>query len=205
MPSPLAIRIVAILVSLVFTIASWGSTGNPDAGFLRFFSLAVFAATLAFTFWEKWVWKTRAAQLIATVPTNVNGTWRCTLTSSWVDPVTGRGIEPKKVYLVVRQDFSSATITLISNESRSRSSLARCVREDGSWVLHYIYTNEPGFSARDRSPIHHGSGVVQVIGRPSSRLLGHYWTDRQTRGDLVSDDYSKRHAEDYASASDLFN
>ena len=204
MPNPLAIRIVAIVVSIVFTIASWMSTGNPDAIFLRFFSLAVFVATLAFTVWEKWAWKTRPAQLLATVPTNVNGTWRCTLTSSWVDPVTGQGIEPKKVYLVVRQSFSSATITLISDQSRSRSSLARSVREDDSWVLHYMYTNDPGFSVRDRSPIHHGSGIVQVIGRPSFRLIGHYWTDRKTRGDLVSDDYSRRHAEDYASASGLF-
>lgn len=205
MPSSLAVRIVALIVALVFTIASWVTTGNPDTAFLRFFSTAVLIATGAFAIWEKWGWRARPAQLFAAVPTDVNGTWRCTLESSWVDPETGNGVQPKTVYLVVRQNFSSATITLISNESRSRSSLARSVQEDGSWVLHYIYTNEPDFSARDRSPIHHGSGVVQIIGRPGTRLLGHYWTDRQTRGDFASDNHSKSHAEDYISASGMFN
>lgn len=39
---------------------------------------------------------------------------------------------------------------------------------------------------RDRSPIHYGAIVLDVQGDPVKDLVGYYWTERSTRGELRS-------------------
>jgi hypothetical protein len=56
---------------------------------------------------------------------------------------------------------------------------------DGSFRVAAIYRNEPKVEVRQRSPIHYGGMLLTVQGEPPSRLEGHYWTDRNTRGDLI--------------------
>ncbi|HEY9502328.1 MAG TPA: hypothetical protein VIR01_11925, partial [Pyrinomonadaceae bacterium] len=174
------IRIIAVIISAVFVIASWITTGTPDTGFLRFFSIAVLVASIALTVWDKWVWKFGIAQRIPGVVRDVSGTWETQLESFWIDPATKERTPIKTVYIVIRQTSSRASVTLISNESKSKSSMARVIEEDGSWVLHYTYTNEPDVTVSHRSPIHHGSGVLSIVGNPAKRLAGSYWTDRET-------------------------
>jgi hypothetical protein len=104
--------------------------------------------------------------------------------------------------MVIRQTSSTASVTLISDESKSKSSLARVVKEDGSWLLHYVYTNEPRLEVRGRSPIHHGSAVLSVTGAPAKRLEGGYWTDRDSKGQLKLTKRSKKLAEDFEEAKE---
>jgi hypothetical protein len=159
----------------------------------------------AFALWEHWLWRLRVTQSVNRVPPNINGTWKCKLQSSYRDPVTDQVIEERVVFLVIRQSFSTVRVTLLSSESDSKSMLARLGEENGTWVLHYIYTNTPEYSVRDRSDIHHGSGVLKVVGRPSIRLTGGYWTDRQTRGDITSVGRDLGHADDYREAAKPFS
>ena len=205
MSNPVIIRVVAIIVAGVFFIASWVTTGSPDTAFLRFFSIAVFIASVVLVLWDKWGWRTRLAQLFRAVPTNIAGTWEATLTSHWIDPATTTAFEPKLVYVVIRQDFATVTVTLISEESISRSSLAAVVRNDDSWSVHYVYVNEPDYRRRIVSPIHHGSGVMQIVGRPAERISGKYWTDRDSKGQLSLNRRSAQRAEDFAGAEKLFD
>ena len=180
------------------------TTGSPDLTLLRFFSVAVLVASILLTAWDKFLWKLAPVQRTPRVPRDVNGTWEARLESFWVNPETGTRIPPKTVYVVIRQTSSAVSVTLLSNESRSKSSIARLVQEDGSWTLHYIYTNEPGYSVVTRSPIHHGSGVLRVIGQPATRINGDYWTDRDSKGHLHLNHRVKAMAEDYAGAVQLF-
>lgn len=204
MPSAKIIRVAIFIASAVFVGATWVATGRPDTEFLRFVSLAVVVVCGAFALWEHWLWRLRGVQSIKRVPPNINGTWRCNLQSSYRDPATNQVIEGRVIFLVVRQSFSMVRVALLSSESDSKSMLARLGEEDGTWVLHYIYTNTPEYSVRDRSDIHHGSGVLKVIGRPSTRLTGGYWTDRQTRGDITSVGHDRGHADDYQGAANAF-
>ena len=55
---------------------------------------------------------------------------------------------------------------------------------DGTYRLAAVYRNEPKLSVRDRSPIHYGAFVLDVQGDPAKDLVGHYWTDRNTRGEV---------------------
>lgn len=205
MVSGLLLRAIAIIISVVFVIASWIATGTPDTAFIRYFSLAVLFASLALTVWDKWLWKIPLVQRFPSVSRDVSGTWETQLESFWVNPDTGKRTPIKTVYVVVRQTSSRVSVTLISNESNSKSSMARVVQEDGTWVLHYLYTNEPDVTVEHRSRIHHGSGVLSVVGNPVKRLSGRYWTDRETKGKLTLERRTRKLAEDFADGQQLFS
>jgi hypothetical protein len=198
------LRVIAVIISVVFVAGSWITTGSPDTSLLSSFSIAVLVCSVSLILWDRYFWKLPPIQAIPGVARNISGTWESTLESLWVDPATGNNPDAKTVYLVIRQTSSKASVTLISNESLSKSSLARVVREEGSWVLHYIYTNEPQVDLRARSPIHHGSGVMSIVGSPVKRLSGSYWTDRDSKGKLTLLRRSAKHADDFEEGENLF-
>lgn len=205
MVSGVLLRVIAVIISAVFVVAVWVSTGSMEASFLRFFSIAVLVCSALLFVWDRWIWKLRIVQSIPGVTRDVSGTWEATLESLWIDPTTRTSPEPKVVYIVIRQTSSSASVALISNESKSKSSLARVVQEDGTWLLHYLYTNEPLVQLRHRSPIHHGSGVLSIVGSPAKRIAGSYWTDRDSKGRLTLNRRSRKHAEDYEEGIEFFS
>lgn len=200
MISIILVRAIVIIVSMVFVIGSWVTTGAPNTSPLSFFSVAVFACTILLLLWDNWVWKWKVVQAIPGVNRDLSGTWRARLESFWIDPTTGKTPAPKTVYVAIRQTSSKVSVTLISDESKSKSSLARVVKEDGSWLLHYVYANESRLEIRGRSPIHHGSAVLSVTGSPAKRLEGGYWTDRGSKGQLKLTKRSKKIAEDFEEA-----
>jgi hypothetical protein len=52
--------------------------------------------------------------------------------------------------------------------------------------------------------MHHGSTVLDIAGNPAQRLKGRYWTDRDSKGELTFTERSKKLADDYVGAMDLF-
>jgi hypothetical protein len=57
--------------------------------------------------------------------------------------------------------------------------------------LAYSYTCKPRLSVSERSIPHDGTGVFQIIEKPSLKLEGHYWTERLTKGEIILNFYSK--------------
>jgi hypothetical protein len=204
MIKPILLRTIVIAVLLVFMVGSWITTGAPNTSLLSFFSAAVFVCTLVLFAWDRWLWKLRLIQATTGVTRDLSGTWEATLESLWIDPATGTKPEPKTVYVVIRQTSSRATVTLISDESKSKSSIARVIKEDDSWLLHYVYSNEPRLELRARSPIHHGSGVLSAVGNPVERISGGYWTDRDSKGSLRLKRRSRHLIEDFEGGQSLF-
>lgn len=204
MISGILIRAIVVIVSLVFVAGSWIATGSPNVSLLSSFSIAVFACTVLLLLWDRWIWKWKLAQAIPGVSRDLSGTWEAKLDSYWIDPATGSTPDAKTVYVVIRQTSTTASVALISDESKSKSSLARVVNEGGSWLLHYVYTNEPRLELRGHSPIHHGSAVLSVAGSPAQRLEGGYWTDRGSKGQLKLTKRMKNLADDFDEAKELF-
>lgn len=200
----IVVRVVAGVVVAVFSLGTWVTSGELDVAWLSFFSAAVFVATILLACWDLWLWRIPLVQRIPGVPRSVRGTWKGTLTSFWVDPVTGERIAPKNAYLVVRQSSTLVSVKLLTDESKSSSSLASISVPDGTAVLDYLYLNRPRASVDHRSRMHHGSTVLDVIGNPAKRLEGRYWTDRDSRGELVFLNCSKKIVDDYLDAKQLF-
>ncbi len=109
----------------------------------------------------------------------------------------------KAAYLVIRQTSTTVDVRLITDESESRSTFGQVSSGSEPPTLDYLYLNEPMSSLRDRSPIHHGSASMKIVGRPASRLTGHYWTDRDTRGELDMKWHKKETADDFESSERL--
>ena len=197
-------QVVAGAVVAVFALGIWLTGGQESASWLKFFSVAVIAASAVLAAWDRYLWHLRPVQKSKNAPRDIRGTWRGELTGHWVDPTTGTSPGPKVVYLVVRQSATSVSVTLLSEESQSKSSFGVISGADSSASLDYMYLNEPNNALQMRSRIHHGSASLVVTGRPASRLRGHYWTDRDSRGDLEFDAHTRGYVEDYESAQKLF-
>ena len=198
------VQIVAAVVVAVFAVGIIVSGGKVNVQWLRFYSLAVFIAIILLTAWDRFLWHVGPVQRINAVPRDIRGTWRGTLTSNWTAPGSHEPVAPKIAYLVVRQTSTTVAIILLTDESRSASSLARVFVSDNLATLDYMYLNRPEARVEPRSRMHHGSTSLDISGRPATRLKGRYWTDRQTQGELDLQHRSRRLADDYDSAVGLF-
>jgi hypothetical protein len=204
MKQSIVTRVIVAIVIVVFVAGTWVQSGQFDLGWLKFFSAAVLVATVTLTIWDLWLWKTRLAQLVPGAPRYIVGTWQGTLTSFWVNPSTGMRPAPKTAYLVVRQTATLVSIKLLTDESRSSSTLAAISTVDGTSELTYLYLNRPDARFEDRSHMHHGSTALVLSGQPVHRLRGRYWTDRDTKGELDFTLRNRKIVDDFDEAGNLF-
>jgi len=107
---------------------------------------------------------------------DLQGTWKGTLQSTWIDPATSQKIQPKDVMLVIKQTFSNISCVMYTDESNSFSNTAQINQDDDSGIfrLSYNYTNRSKANVRDRSAIHDGAAILKVITEPEKSLEGEY-------------------------------
>lgn len=125
---------------------------------------------------------------------DLQGTWKGTLQSTWIDPATSQKIQPKDVMLVIKQTFSNISCVMYTDESNSFSNTAQINQDDDSGIfrLSYNYINRSKANVRDRSAIHDGAAILKVITEPEKSLEGEYWTSRKTTGDISVKFISKK-------------
>ena len=151
----------------------------------RPFSTVVGALLLLLVAFDLWAWRFRFLQGWFVPRPDLRGTWRVELQSDWKDPATDKVVGPIVAYLVVRQTFSTLSVRMLTAESASELVAADINKAvDGTYRLAAVYRNEPKLAVRDRSPIHYGAIVLDVQGDPVAGLSGHYWTDRNSRGEI---------------------
>ncbi|MBI2798672.1 MAG: hypothetical protein HYX63_00040 [Gammaproteobacteria bacterium] len=96
------------------------------------------------------------------------------------------------------------SIVLLTDESRSKSSLASVLTDSVASSLDYMYLNTPASRFEHKSRIHHGSTSLEITGRPATRLQGRYWTNRDSRGELNLAARIRRTVDDYEEAEKAF-
>jgi hypothetical protein len=160
---------------------------------------------IAAALFERWGWRWSVLHpYIVSVPV-IRGTWHGQLVSLWEDPKTGSTQPAKTAYLAVEQSLTETVVRLITNESSSDQIVGSLrKRPGGRHFVSAIYQNKPRIDRRAGSPIHFGAVMVDILGRPPSRLEGEYWTERESKGILVLTQYSPKIAETYDEAESLF-
>lgn len=154
---------------------------------LKQIPLAITIYAITGIIFTKWLWRWRHLQgWLIKIP-DIQGTWRGELKSDWINPETGKGIDPIPIVFVIKQTFSSIKCTLMTKESSSYSTTADINFEPNSEQLYltFNYTNRPKAAIRDRSAIHDGASILKIISKPNLCLEGEYWTSRKTRGEMV--------------------
>jgi hypothetical protein len=195
------------LTILVWLIALW-IQGQPvlSLDFLRPFSFVVAAIGALVGIFARWAWAWPLFRGWYVKRPDVRGTWKVVLQSNWVNPDTGKGIDPITAYFAARQTLTGLSLRLMTPESRSKL-IAHSIEleDDGIYRIAGIYRNEPRVELQgDRSEIHHGSLLLEVYGVPPESMEGHYWSDRGTRGTMTVTDRKKKVYDTYEQASAAF-
>ena len=176
------------LTIAVWLLALW-LQGMPvlSADFVKPFGTVVGVITLFVTFFNKYMWSWCIFKGWYVKRPDLRGTWKVELKSSWIDPETGKGIDPIYGYIVIRQSLTFSSVRLMTKESRSVL-VAHSIdqqEDDDLFKLVGVYRNEPKIELQGvRSEMHHGSFALEVHGSPVYELQGHYWTDRGTKGGM---------------------
>ncbi|SFC09219.1 hypothetical protein [Pseudoalteromonas denitrificans] len=176
------------LTIAVWLLALWFQ-GMPvlSADFIKPFGTVVGIMTFAVTMFNKYLWSWKIFKGWYVKRPDLRGTWKVELKSSWVDPETGKCIDPIYGYAVIRQSLTFLSVRLMTKESRSIL-VAHSIdqqEDDDLFKLVGVYRNEPKIELQGvRSEMHHGSFALEVHGYPVYELQGHYWTDRGTKGGM---------------------
>lgn len=194
------VQIVAFLViwGLVLVATQDSPTWSLVESLKRVPTAIAIYAVLGIIF-TKWAWRLPFLHPWLVKIPDLQGTWRGVLKSDWVDPSTGKGIEPIPVVLTIRQDFSNIKCVVMTKESSSHSVAADINFGLGgdATCLSYTYTNRSKATIRDRSPIHDGAAILKIIKEPKLSLEGEYWTSRKTRGEMELTFESKKIVEKF--------
>ena len=160
---------------------------NVQAALVKPFSGVVTGAVLALLIFDLFLWRIRWLQGWLVHRPDLRGTWKVELRSDWRDPAGGDPRGPIAAFLCVRQSYSKLSMRLLTAESSSELAGSEIVQAaDGTFQIAAVYRNEPRLIVREKNPIHYGAILLVVRGTPPDSLSGHYWTDRKTRGEIVS-------------------
>ncbi len=179
--SRLRVQIVAAITAILGFVLPivYGGTNSP-ANALRVYSFSVSAVIVLFFIYDRFVWHWPLVRKWTKKP-DLRGTWKGELKSSYLRD--GKPLEPISSILRIRQTNSSQQVTLFTGESASVTEQSQMVKEpDDRWRLAWTYSNVPRASVRHRSDCH--LGTAEVTFDPREGLVGSYYTDRLTRGEM---------------------
>ncbi|SNQ50288.1 putative membrane protein [Frankia canadensis] len=186
-----------IQIAITLAVVTWAllllvNGVSLNSAYLKPYSIAIGVVTLSFLAYDRWLWKLPPLARVLGKPV-LGGTWKGKIRSEWIDPDTGSRAAPIEIYVAIIQTSSTISLRLMSKESSSNT-LTSVLEKKGVLLprLAYMYQNIPTLSLRERSSIHHGAIILDVHGRPAQKLVGWYWTDRSTRGEISLDVRSKK-------------
>jgi hypothetical protein len=160
-----------------------------------FFGLApkvVSIDLLVIAVFVKWGWKLKIFRGWLVPFPNLNGTWVGSIYSDWKNPETGEKPPPIPVMLTVNQSFFHTSYVMCTGEMESSSYSEGFLIDPDRQIknLAYSYTSKPRLSLIERSIPHDGTAVLKIIEQPKQKLVGRYWTERLTKGEIVLQYYS---------------
>lgn len=145
---------------------------SADVVFIGFFSLHL------------WKWKIFKGWLVP-FP-NLNGTWKGFIHTTWVDPKTNERPAQIPAIVTIHQSFTKISCVMRTAEMNSRSIISDIVLDKDNQLkrLFYSYDSNPTQTVKERSPQHYGTMAFDIIEEPERKLIGEYWTDRKTTGQV---------------------
>ncbi len=135
----------------------------------------------------RWGWKFRIFKNWLVPFPNLNGTWQGHIESTWINDKTGKTLPDIPAILTIQQTFIKISCVIRTAEMTSHSYSGEFRIESDNQVrqIIYSYTSKPRTTVTDRSPIHDGTIVFDIIGDPVKKLKGQYWTTRKTTGETT--------------------
>lgn len=194
------VKAIVYAAAGIWTIAMLVSGQILSSDLLRPLWTVTSVVVLLSIIFERWLWKLPFLHAWFVKRPVLTGTWRAELRSNWKD-ASDTVIPPVEGYVVIRQTLLNLSLRLLTKESSSLLVGTEIVcSADGLYCVSGIYRNEPRYQDRSHSEIHFGAVWLQVIDTPTQMLQGHYWTDRNTAGEMQLADRQKAKFQDFKSA-----
>lgn len=125
-----------------------------------------------FFIYEKYLWKCMPFHNIPKLHKKYEGTFK----SSYDN-------KERKMYVKINQTLFGTSVTVKTEESQSYTVAANFDITDNYKRLIYTYHNEAKAEYNEKSPQHYGTTIFDV--EDKNKLIGKYYTDRKTTGDIV--------------------
>lgn len=93
--------------------------------------------------------------------------------------------------VIIDQTLLTCSVKQNTKESFSRSISASIITRDNVDYLVYTYVNDPNANHRKHSEIHYGTSRIRIDENNNNRLIGDYFTDRETTGTITLNKRSK--------------
>lgn len=185
MASERYIKAIIYVAVLAWTVILYINHEAIKSVWLQPLSTVITVVLYAVIAFDLWLWKLPFLHSWFVKRPAIDGTWKVEIRSNWTDPATGTRIAPVEGYMVVRQTFSTLSLRLLTQESSSELVGTEIVcSADGLYCVSGVYRNEPRFGVRDRSAIHYGAVWLKIIEEEEKKIIGHYWTDRESAGEM---------------------
>lgn len=141
----------------------------------------------------KWGWKLKVFRGWLVPFPNLNGSWLGFIHSDWKKTDTGEKPPPIPVMLTVNQSFFHISCMMRTGEMESSSYSEGFLIDPDRQIknIAYSYTSKPRLSLSDRSIPHDGTVVFKIVEKPKLKLVGRYWTERLTKGEILLEFHSK--------------
>jgi len=148
---------------------------------------------LIITVFVKWGWKLKVFKGWLVPFPNLTGSWLGYIHSDWKNPTTGEKPPPIPVLLTINQSFFHISCMMSTGEMESFSYSEGFQIDPERQVknIAYSYTSKPRLSLSERSITHDGTAVFKIVEKPKLKLVGRYWTERLTKGEIVLNYHSK--------------
>lgn len=168
---------------LIFLYITDTSTNITITSYLKPIPIVVTLDTLTIYIFVKWLWKWNKLYPWLVPFPNLNGTWRGFLKSNWVCPETNKNPEKIPTILTINQSFTHVSCVMRTGEMCSESFSAEiCIDPLSKKIdLVYSYKSTPNADIRHRSQLHFGTVKLDIVGE-NKKLVGEYWTSRETTG-----------------------
>lgn len=185
---------MAALIAAVVLIAFFAThylEGVHDftlASVISSFDGAVTTTSLLGLAFGVWGWRWRVFRHWLVVMPDLSGCWIGT-----IRPVKEGPQEYIPTVINVRQSLLQISVSTWTAKLKSTSFSAAvyCDDSSGEQRLTYSYTAWPYLSNREGNPAHEGTAALTIAG-DATLLMGTYWTDRRTRGEVELRKYSGR-------------
>lgn len=197
MPTANWARIVIAAAAGAALLFVWATTGALDFLFAKAIvsiSSVVIFGLLAF---DRLLWRMRPLCWLHSRPV-LYGTWKIELRTSH----EARAAATIEAYLVVRQTYSNIGVDGIFETSHSHCLSASLVTDQGRCTLNYLFRSEAHTRHREGNPPARGAASLRVARHPRLHLLGDYWMERGTRGEIVSVGHTSKLYETFTAARD---
>ena len=166
------VRVTAYAVGGIWSIATAFAGLQFDSTEKKLLGFVPIALVLLFTIWDRWAWKWKIFVGHSGVP-DLNGTWLGEYEGEWVDDKDARGTKQAPAALSVRQNFTTLSITLITDESKSYSLISHIANlESGEYRINYEFANTPFSKFRQSLPTHLGSAELTIASARGAELPG---------------------------------